>query len=199
MRLGGGELWIMLVNFVMGLMFAVAFFVLMMLVGIVTGVMAAGSNGQPNPAVVLIIPLAELLVGGALLFFWLRLCLAAPMSFHRRGFHIFESWALTRGHWLKLFAVGVVMVAILIGLEILCSILGGVGMLVSAGSMQAYTGNPQAMFANPQALFSALGPVLIIWALLYVLFAGISNAMFKAPLAYVYKSLTQADVAQTFH
>ncbi|HLI67500.1 MAG TPA: hypothetical protein VKU90_14150 [Caulobacteraceae bacterium] len=194
-RFGAAELWLMLVAFVQGLVLAGVGIVLSIPSSII--VLAASAGGDRGTAAVL--NLALLAVREAVtLYVWLRLCLGTPMTFADRQFRLFESWGATRGHVLKLFMVGVLIVLIAGAIELVALALGIGGLVLTPGAMAALQAGPQAFAANPSALIGVFAPALIEWVVLAALTQGPVTAVMRAPLAHIYRSLQGTDVSSTF-
>jgi len=195
LRFGGEELWLMAVSFVMGLVFfgvGLAFAIPQSIVNL--AVMNSGVQAQVSAAA-----LFGLLRYGVTIWLWLRLSMALPMTFADGKFHLFESWALTRGHTVQLLVFCILAALILVGIELVAFVLviGG-GFLMAGGALRAAFASPQAFFANPQAVIAALGPVLVLWTLMLVVISGVSTALFRAPFAHIYRRLAAADPAAAF-
>jgi hypothetical protein len=195
LRFGSEELWLMAVNFVMGLVFFGVGLALAIPQGIVNlAVMNSGMGAQVTSALVF-----ALIRNVITIWLWLRLSMALPMTFSLRKFQLFESWALTRGHTVQLLAFSILAVLIMLAVEIVAFCIGAAGGLALAGgAVAAARANPQAFFANPQAVIAALAPALVLWSLLLVLLGAVGTAIFRAPFAHIYRRLAGDDPAAAF-
>lgn len=195
LRFGSQELWLMAVNFVMGLVFFGVGLALAIPQGIVNiSVMNSGMGAQLTAAAVF-----ALIRYGITIWLWLRLSMALPMTFSLRKFQLFESWALTRGHTVQLLTFSVLAVLILVAIEIVAFCIGvGGGLALAGGAVAAARTNPQAFWANPRAVIAALGPALVLWSLLLVIMGAASTAIFRAPFAHIYRRLAGDDPAAAF-
>jgi len=195
LRFGAQELWLMAVAFVMGLVFFALGLVLAIPQSIVSVAMYNSGVGA-RVALVLIFALVRYVIT---IWLWLRLSMAFPMTFAERRFHLFESWALTRGHTVQLLLFGILAVLILFAIDIVACIVGGAAVFALAGgAIEAARANPQAFFANPQAAIAAFGPALAVVSLLLVVISGASTAIIRAPFAYIYRRLAGEDAAAAF-
>ena len=194
LRLGAEEWSLMLVSLVLFLVFIGVGIAL----AIPTTVITLSAVGAPTPVRVAVTLLVSLARYAVTIWIWVRLCMATPMTFAERGFHLFESWAMTRGHTLPLFAVGILAFLILGAVEFVAALLSFSSLALVWKSVSAMQTNPQAAFANLQTVLAAFGPALVVWAVIYAVFAGIANAILRAPLAYIYRALNGPDVAATF-
>ena len=117
MRLGGQELWLMLLAFVMTILMGI----LQLVLGIPQVIIIAVLSLQSPQLAIPVRMVMQLFVYAIVIWVSLRLSLAAPMTFAERKLRIFESWELTKGHTLSLLGVG-----------FLISLIGGVLYLVLA-------------------------------------------------------------------
>jgi len=184
MRLGASELWLILVNIVLGLlMFAVSLAMAIPL-GIITLMTA---HSVETSLVVRII--GQLVINGVTIWLRLRLSMSAPMTFADRQFRLFESWTLTRGHGWALFAVALLLG--LLGLAGGATILGGL----------ALGDNLKTLFLTqpPEAVLSMLVPLMALGLTLLMVAGVVLTPVFFAPWARIYQRLKPgADIASTF-
>jgi hypothetical protein len=197
LRFGKAELWLALVLLVqavcvfltvMGLTIPVVLF------WIPTMVAAhQGSFGGWEIPLGLVAGLAALA-----LFVWLciRFSMAAPMTFAERQFRLFESWSLTRGHALSLFALYLVTtivvgcIAVVVEVVVAAIVFFGLaGMGVDAASIQG------VFHQDPQAVIAAVAPWALGAALIFSLVGGVFMALFLAPWARAYAQLTPPRAA----
>lgn len=195
LRLGPQELWLMAVNFVIGLVFFGIGLALAIPQAIVNLAMLNSGAGERLTAVLLFTLAREVIT----IWIWLRLSMALPMTFAQRKFQLFKSWAITRGHTVQLLGFCVLAIIILSAINIvaLCVGVGGTFAL-AGGAIAAARANPEVFFASPQAVLAAAGPAIGLWAVLLVIIGGVSNAIFRAPFAYIYRSLAGDDAAAAF-
>jgi hypothetical protein len=191
LRLGAAELWL-------GLMFLVLMFLLMLMMfaliiplAIGGGIMAAAAHGAPGASGGLVFGLAAAAGVVAIVWVFLRLSLALPLSFAERRFLLFESWALTRGHALKIFAVAIAVVVIVWVLEMVVVALLAVLLWVplSFGGFDLSTLSTTPMPELLRRLLPALLLLIPVWAL----FVVAMTTVMMAPWADIYRQLTRAD------
>lgn len=211
LRLGGQEMWLILVNFVVWLVLLVAQVVMAIPLGIITVALGASgvglnSNGH-NPGAfmglmagaIAIRLIGQLIVLGITLWLWTRLCLGPVMSFRERQFRLFESWSLTKGHAGRMFLVLLLVWLMLIVVGAIFWIIGAasVGVTIFAN---ADLQNPQALAAIPPAAWiGKLLPLVAVFSLLLVAVVGIHNALMWGAVARMYRQLhPDTDVATTF-
>jgi hypothetical protein len=195
LKLSKTELWLALVLLVQGVCIFLAVFGLMIPVMIfwVPTFIAASQHSFGGWE----IPLGALAALAALVvFFWLliRFSMAAPMTFAARQFRLFESWKLTRGHTVGLFALYLVnaiivgcigMVVEVVIAVIVFAILAGMG--VDAASWQDF------FHRDPQAVIAAIAPWAIGAGLIFSVVGGVLAALMLAPWARAYAQLAEAE------
>jgi len=196
LRFGSRELTLMLVSLVLGLVFFGVGIVVAIPMSIIQ-LSTMGSSTEVRTAVTILVQVARNLVT---LWLYLRLCLALPMAFAEGRFRLFESWDLTRGHTLKLLGWAVLAFLILAAVEIVACAAGFGGLFGFAGGAIATLkgGDPSTLAPRIAAMLGAFVPVIVLWSVLAVIVAGVSNAIMRAPLAQIYRSLVGTDVAATF-
>lgn len=211
LRLGGGEMWLIAVNFVLAIVVGFAETLLMipvMVTSVALGAtgagLAASGHGSatfgPALAASFVIPVIGMLIVLLLtLWIWLRLCLGPVMSFRDRQFRLFESWSLTKGHAWGIFAVVLLVGLMLVGLEIIFSIIASAGFgatVLANGALR----DPKALAAMPpSAWIAGLMPLLILFGVLLVVRVSVSNALIWGAVARIYRQLhPDADVSTTF-
>jgi hypothetical protein len=194
LRFGRPELWLMLANFVLFILYTFVSMALAIPVSLVTAFAMAGSR-EAAPFVTLPV---QLITWGVTIWLGLRFCMVAPMIYSERRFRLFESWTFTRGHVWTLLGVGAVMVLATAAIYLA---LAAVGLSVAWPMLRTFAGfaSPQAFFAQaPQAIWSELSPFLIIYATLVWLGSTILLPVFFAPWPEAYRQLTRGALAATF-
>jgi hypothetical protein len=189
LRLSRRELWLglTLAVFVVALMLMMFVVMIPLVVGGVLTAVAAERGGGGAGASGLVIGLLAIAACVAILWVALRLSLALPMSYDQSRFVLYESWALTRGHALKMFLVALALVVIVWLIE---ALLGG----VVAGALIGYVaqGGGFAALADkgPGELIRMFGPWLVVLGPLLAILAACLYAIWAAPLAEIYRELT---------
>jgi hypothetical protein len=193
LRFGKAELWLALVLLVQGVCIFLTVLGLMFPVALlwIPTIVAAHQSSFGGWEV----PLGVLGVLAAMVVFvWLliRFSMAAPMTVAERQFRLFESWRLTRGHTLGLFAlylitaivVGCVTVVVeMVVAAIVFTVLAGVGFDTS--SMESF------FHRDPQAVIAVIAPWAIGACLVFSVVGGVLMALFLAPWARAYAQLTR--------
>jgi hypothetical protein len=201
LKLGGDEgrlVLLMLCWFALGIAAEIAFVILLIAVG--AGASAALSNVQPAMASAR----SPLIVFGLLILLfcvatWLfvRLSLAAPMTFAEKRVSVFGSWRVTKGKFWSL--LGCYLLAWIFALMI--GVLGWVvsvcaGAVISGDwtALSTLGGHPQmVMMKNNLSILTHLFTVAaIVQLVLSSLMNAISRIVMYAPLAAAYRDLAPA-------
>jgi len=194
MRFGAPELWLMLANFVLFILYTIVSMALAIPVSIVSAIAAmTWRDGAPFVG----LPV-QLITWGVTIWFGLRFSMVAPMIFTDRRFRLFESWTMTRGHVWRLFGVGAVMV---LTTAVVYLVLVGVGLAVAWPMFRSLAGlgSPRAFFMqSPQQIWSQLEPFLVLYAALVWVGSIILLPVFFAPWPEAYRQLTRGAVTATF-
>jgi len=197
MRLGAAELQIALLTVAALFAFGISLALVVVVVGIVVAIFVVLHAG----VVAAIIGVAGGIAAAvALVYFWLRLSLVAPMIVDGGGFDLTASWRLTKGRVGGLFAIAVVLLLILIVGEIVVGlVMVGIGLGV-IGSAAGGLRNLPAFFQHPPSdIVAKLAPVLVAFAVIWVPLYGCVLAIVGAPWARVYRDLKPpSDIASTF-
>ena len=191
LRLGMQEVWIVLVQIVEGILIFVGVLAAVLVVGLVAVTLAHFAS-KPAAAIVAVIGAVAGVVG----LFWvlLRWSMAPVMSFEERGFRLFESWRVTKGHAFSLLLLALLLVVVLMRLELAAFAVIGVPIMIFVKPHMADHMANQAAFLDfvkqpPAVLLQTVGPVLIIGALIGSFVIGAVSAIFYAPWAAAYRML----------
>lgn len=194
MRVGAPELWLLLANFVLFILYTIVSMALAIPVSIVSAIAAmTWRDGAPFVG----FPI-QLVTWGVTIWFGLRFSMVAPMIFTDRRFRLFESWRLTRGHVWRLFGVGVVMV---LTTAVVYLVLAAAGLAVAWPMIRqmAALGSPRTFFLqSPQLIWNQLEPFLILYAALIWVGSIILLPVLFAPWPEAYRQLTRGAVTATF-
>jgi len=208
LRFGASEGWVMLVSFVRGVVIflvQMAFLVPITIISVAVGAVGVvgASHAQAAAggmaAYLLVNGVLRLIMYGVIIWVYLRLSLAGPMTFVERKFRLFESWALTRGHVSRLFVVGLLVFAVGMAVYAILGVVGFAGGFAIWGgfphpsSLQAFVGQ------SPDQIVRFLAPYLE-WALvLFFIGAVVMMPISLSPWAHVYKRMKpETDVAKVF-
>lgn len=192
LRLGAQELWLILVSLVMSFGLGAVYMALVIPTFPITFLMQSGERGQVWPMVFL--PLWICVVIGVMAFLLVRFSMALPMSFARRGFHLFESWNLTRGNGWNIVLVALLLLVFVAVLEMLVwlIIMIVVGLVLGTNfALLQDEARLQAFFSqDPSALMMAFAPWVALVVVLASLLGAVFTAIFVAPWAEAYRQLT---------
>jgi hypothetical protein len=194
LRLGAAELWLMLANFVLYILYLFVSMVLAIPVSIASAI--AVMNWR-DAAPFVSLPM-QLITWAVTIWLGLRFCMVAPMIYSERRFRLFESWSFTRGHVWRLFGVGVVAV---LATAVVYVALAAVGLAVAWPMVGQLTslGTPQAFFAqSPQQIWNELAPFMLLYAALICVGSTVLLPVFFAPWPEAYRQLTRGALATTF-
>lgn len=185
LRLSKQELWLALVNLVVGVIVGFGVLVLMLpLAGIGAAAAVAAQQAMGEAGMVLALIPVFLIFAGAIVWLLLRLSMAFPMTFADRTFRLFESWSFTRGHTLRLFGLG--LSAVLIGLVVEIILF----LVAAAAVFGLFAGNFAALQSGDLAAMGAqLAGSGIIFVVLFVVLAGFMSLIVYGPFADAYRQL----------
>jgi hypothetical protein len=196
MRIGSAELYTLVLIVAAYICFVIAVILVTIPIAIVIGILAVA---KAVAAAVIIGVIAVVAAIAAVIYLALRFSLAVPMMVQDGQFHLMESWALTKGKVLQLSLIALATFALLILVEIVFAVVMGVlgfaGLSAVAGGVSRW---PVFFLQPPPVLFGKLAPLLAIFAVLWVPFAGCVYAIWAAPWAKAYRDLVQPDVTGTF-
>jgi hypothetical protein len=118
-RFGGDELRMIGLALFLGFLFLIGYFIAAAILGLIMVAvgMASGAPGAMAPAAII----GVLIIFCLVMFFWVRVSLAFPLTLMRRRFVLGEAWRLSRGHFWTLFGGYVVLILIVLGLAIIAS------------------------------------------------------------------------------
>jgi hypothetical protein len=195
LRFGRAELWLMVANFVLFILYTLA----SMVMGIpVTIALALAVTVWRDAAPWVSLPV-QVITWGVSIWLGLRFCMVPPLIFSDRRFRMFESWTMTRGRVGSLLGVGAIVVAVSVLAYV---VLGAIGIGVGWPMFQqaAASGvSPQTFFSQPPAdLWREASPFLALYAGLVWLGSIILLPVCFAPWAEVYRQLTHDELAATF-
>jgi hypothetical protein len=196
LRLGAAELF--LAVFAVGVYIALFVFILLAVipVAVIVGISIAAHAGAVGVLVGVAAAIAALV-----LLFWVafRLSMVGPMTVQDGKFHLFDAWALTRGHAGTLFLIFLCMAVILLVIE---AVLGALTLALGFGVLGSAAGGlqnlPTFFSRSPVDIIASLAPALVVLGLLTIPVSGALTAIMGAPWARAYRDLAQPDVAATF-
>ena len=186
LRLGARELWVGLVVLVMLALYAIAIVVMMLPALMVAGAAAATqSNGM-----IALAPLLMMLGFGVIVWGFMRLSLGPPASFDKGTFLLFESWAMTRGHALRMFGVALALVVIIWLAELVLS-LAGVAIFFAANDIEVLS---STWSSDPSKAFSGVSPMTwVVLAALFTVFSTWVHVLFWAAWVEIYRGVTTTE------
>jgi hypothetical protein len=199
LRLGPQEGWVFTAVFVLGFVLAIAQFVLMIPVMMVTSLGMVGSalSAGHDPAAIMssmvgfigLRFLLQLPILAVAIWLWLRFSLGIVMSYRERQFRLFESWALTRGHTIRMFLVMLANAGVIFGLQIVLWTVAWIGALLILPGLGVWT-DPTAFFARPpSAWIQPFLPLIALLGVLGAIIVGVGNALVYGSLARMHQQL----------
>lgn len=201
-RFGGDELRMIGLGIFIGFLFFVGYMVAVVILGLVA-VAAGMSAGSPDAGVAAAGPVmivGILIILCAVLFFWVRVSLAFPLTLMRGRFVLAEAWQLSRGHFWTLLGGYLVLFLIIIAMAIVLSLAlqGGYWSQLTAGRLTGPDAQ-QAAQAQMAAQYS-LGLPMILTLVIGTVMGGITIAFTGGSVAIAARALAsdQGGMAQTF-
>lgn len=184
LRLGKGELWMLLSSAALVILAGVAILVVAIPVGVLG---AMGGQGAGARGLTLLLGLAVFL-----LFFWLamRFALTGPMAFAERRFVLFDSWRLTKGHGLKMMGVAFALFCIVVAVELV------VGLAAFLAFYPTISGGEAAwakMLGDPATLVARWAPWIVAICVLGSVLVAAFYAVLAAPWASIYRDLSGGE------
>ena len=204
LRLGGDELRQIGLSIIIGLLFVLVYVIALFVLGIVAVVAGLGAGmGAPGEgsaaAFGLLSILGLLVIFCFMMFLWVRVSLAFPLTLLRGRIVLGEAWRLSRGHFWTLFGAYLVLMMIVFGFTLAISLLlqGDYWSLLMQGGDAA---DPVVMQMQMEAQYSPGLPMLL--SLLFgVVMGGAMIALTGGALASAARALTGGDhhaIADTF-
>jgi hypothetical protein len=194
LRLGAVELWLMLANFLLFILYSIASTILAIPVAIVS---IAAISMAKDAAPFVTLPF-QALTWAVTIWLGLRFCMVAPMIFADRKFRLFESWSFTRGRTVRLFLVGLVIALVTAAIYL---VLGGVGFAIGIPmfTQVANSITPRAFFTEtPDQIWRQVEPFLVLYILLVWIGSAVVFPLLFAPWPDVYRQLKGGELAATF-
>ena len=191
MRVGGPELYVVVLSFGAGIVFAFGIMICaipFIIVGVILG------TQHMWVALAVVIALAVLVLFLALIYIIARFAFVVPMMVDDGQFHLFDAWALTKGKVGSIVLIGFCLMLIGMALGTLVElVLIGVGV----GGLAAAAGgvsNLQAFFTQtpPDQILTKLAPWIGFFVLLLIPVQGAATAIFIAPWAKAYRDVVPA-------
>ena len=191
LRVSMQEVWMLLVQIVKAILIGVGVVGYAIAAGLIIAAVAHFVS-RPAAGIVAVIAVIICLVG--VIWVALRLSLATVLSFEERGFRLFESWRVTRGHAFSLLLVALLLFIILILLELVLMAVIGIPMMMFTGQhMATHAANHEAILAflkqPPQVILQSVGPVMAVGVLIGSYVIGAVSAIVYAPWAAAYRML----------
>lgn len=184
LRLGAAEGWLSLVMVVQALgliILILAVWMLLLVLALVAAILGPPFSGWALAA-------GGVAVVAAALWVVLRLCLCQAMTVAENRFRFFEFWGLTKGRSWKLFWTFSLVLALIIGLEVLYLGMVVLGIVVTFGVTTASLRTVQLV---PIPGFAV--PIGLLWLAFASLLGALLRALLVAPLASAYRGLSQSS------
>jgi len=186
LRLGPPEFFLAVIAFAAGIVLAIGLFIAMIPFVIAIAILA---SQKLFVAMAVVIGLGALVLFAGLIYVLLRCVFVIPMMVDDGQFHLFDAWTLTKGRVGSLFLIGLSLVVILIGAEVVVgAFMVGLGMAAvgAAGGFQNVQGFLQL---GPAVVIGRLAPWLIAYAVLGIPVIGCVTAICMAPWARAYRDV----------
>jgi len=190
LRLGVQELWLILVSFVMSMLLGGVYMVMLFPIFPISFLLSGEESQTIGLVLMPILMIAVMVVLGFLL---LRFSMALPMTFARRRFQLFESWALTRGNAWNLFFVALLLGACVMALEMVIWLILLVVIGVVFGTNLPLLQDEARMEAffrqDPAVLMQIFLPWVVGAVVVGSLIGAVATVIFTAPWAEAYRQL----------
>jgi hypothetical protein len=195
-RLGGDELRMIGLALFLGFLFMIGYLVAFMILGVVAVAVGSGNPVAAMPVMII----GGLVILCLLLFFWVRVSLAFPLTLMRRRFVLGEAWQLSRGHFWTLLGGYAVLTVILIAVALVASLVlqGSYWSQLMGGGLTG-PGAQRAAQAQMEAQY-ALGLPMILSLLLGTVMGGLTFAFTGGGTATAARALAvdHEGIAETF-
>jgi hypothetical protein len=192
LRLGADELRLAALRLIF-VMMAILFLAVVQFGIVILGITVSAFG---EPARIFVTSVTEAASWIAFLVIAVRLSLASVLTFDRKKISIFESWALTRGHAMRLLGAQV--------LALCCAAVLGILVFVVfssvAGAVLLSTGRSMAdlkavMSPENVDVRSYMNPFILAWTLVGSLFSAVYAAAIPAPGGYIYRRIREGEDA----
>jgi hypothetical protein len=197
-RLGGDELRMIGLALFLGFLFMIGYFIAVAILALVAAATGAATGGTGSMGPVMIV--GFLIILCLVLFFWVRLSLAFPLTLMRRRFVLGEAWTLSGGHVWTLLGGYLVLMLIIVALVIGASLAvqGGYWSQLGGGGLSAPEAQ-QAAQAQMEAQYS-LGLPMILSLAIGTVIGGLTIAFTGGSVAIAARALAndQRGMAETF-
>ncbi len=195
LRLGRAELWLMLANFILFILYSIVSTAMAIPIALISVFAITMVPRDFAPFVTL--PF-QLVTWALTIWLGLRFSMVAPMIFADRKFRLFESWSVTRGLTGRLFLVGVVMVAVAFGIYL---VLAGLGLAVGVPMFLQFANSITAedfLRQTPAQVWNQVEPFVALYIVIVWLGSTVLFPLFFAPWPEVYRQLKRGELAVTF-
>jgi hypothetical protein len=197
-RFGGDELRMIGLALFLGFLFFMFYFVASVILGIMF--VAVGIGAGAPIAMIPIVIVGGVIIICVVLYFWVRVSLAFPLTLMRRRFVLGEAWRLSRGHFWSMLGGYLVLSLIIIVFAVLASLVlnGGYWSQLMGGGLTGPAAQ-QAARAQMEAQY-ALGLPLVLNIVVGTILGGVTIAFTGGSVAVAARALAndQQEVAETF-
>jgi hypothetical protein len=198
LRIGADELRLLATMIILCILFVVFYSVLFALTGVLVAFTERGVGGGWGG---LLIALEVIVAICVALYVPFKLSLAMPATFAEKKIRIFESWGLTRDHFWHIVGMWLLTLVFLIVVAVIGGVvvrIAGMGTLAGTGGIGSLhdfvrsvkSGGSAAATAGLPDLLHAIGPALIVAALLQGIVQVVSRTVLHAPFAAAYAALS---------
>lgn len=189
LRLGAQELWLILVSIVMSTLLGGVYMIMLFPILPISFLL----SGEESRIGLVLMPILMLAIMVVLGFLLLRFSMALPMTFARRRFQLFESWALTRGNAWNLFFValllGVCLVAVEMVVWLILLVVGGVVLGANLPLLQDEARIEAFFRQDPAVLMQIFLPWVVGAVVVGSLIGAVATVILTAPWADAYRQL----------
>lgn len=195
LRLGRAELWLMLANFILFILYSIVSTAMAIPVALVSVFAITMAPREVAPFVSL--PF-QLVTWALTIWLGLRFSMVAPLIHADRKFRLFESWSVTRGRTGRLFLVGLMMVAVAFGIYL---VLTGIGLAVGVPMFLQFANSITAedfLRQTPAQVWNQVEPFVALYIVVIWLGSTVLFPLFFAPWPEVYRQLKGGELATTF-
>jgi hypothetical protein len=194
LRVGRRELWLGLTIVIFVLVFVVLLATLLTILAVAgaVGVTSAAHGHPPGPWAYPLLKLIQFICAMAIFWVMMRLSLALPMSFAENRFVFYEAWGLTRGQGRKLFAVGLTLFLLLLASDVAATLALRALLIERMAHAAAWR---EALHGPPAEVARRITPVMAALAVVGSLLGMALFAILAAPLANIYRQLSDGKAA----
>jgi len=195
LRFGRAELWLMLANFILFILYSIVSTAMAIPIALVSVFVVTIAPREFAPFITL--PF-QVVTWAVMIWLGLRFCMVAPMIFADRKFRLFESWNFTRGRVGRLFLVGLVMAAVAMAIY---AVLAGIALAIGVPMFFQFANSITAeafLKQTPAQIWNQVEPFVALYVVVIWIGSTVLFPLFFAPWPEVYRQLKGGELAATF-